>query len=412
MLADALRLAEITASKYWSIELDPRARAMADWRFERFGFGALVRPCDDIRRFDISMLGGEIPDLVVAGIPCQSLSMANSTRRGAKRLDGESGLIFDFVARVWLPILRANPNAKLLVENVPSAKSAVIEFSCALGLAPVCLYGGHFCAQDRVRLFYANFPIDPRPAVICADTFASIAQAADDPEVVKMPRYPVIINPKKDKIETDRSNRIGVIPTARTLGIIAAMQRDGGAKCDAAVMRLRGGDVAVFDPDHKTSAFRNASERPLISASNAVAAGDGKTPTILSNAYKVSGLIAARIDRSQHHRVWTGKSPARMAGSGGRLGVIAVKYQAKPRRVFRLWSGAKITLPRAVWCIDKGARLPTATETERLFGLPDGATAAPNASRSARIKLLGNGFIVPVVAHALRRIRETLPTLI
>ena len=409
MLAEALRLAGIRPLRYYSIEIDRQAREMANWRFEKFGFGEIRRPCDDLRDFDLSMLGGEIPDMVVAGIPCTSLSLANSRRRGVARLDGASGLIFDFVEKIWKPILAANPAAAVLVENVPSAKEAIDSFARALRLAPVILRGKHFCAQDRDRLFYASFPIAPRPAKICRDLFVDIMQPADCAEVRARKLYDVIVAPARD---SDGARRAGVIPTARTLGIIAAAQK---------------GDDKIDD-------------RPLMSASNTVSDG-GKTKTMMASAFKVAGLtMATRPDASIHQRVWTDKSPARMAGSGGRIGVLiseridlavfsgksparmsgmggrkgAIQIDGAPRkqRDFVLHDGRRVRLPRAVWVIPKCARLPTETETERLFGLRDGATAQPGASRSLRIRLLGNGFIAPVVAHALSRWREPLAKLL
>ena len=448
MLADALRIAGITPTRYWSIEIDARAREMTHWRFDKFGYGengGIRRPCDDLCDFEVSMLGGEIPDLVVAGIPCQSMSMANSSRRGAARLDGESGLIFDFVRRVWNPILALNPHAKMLVENVPSAFDAVYSFARALMVAPVLLRGAHFSAQDRDRLFYANFPIAPRPTDLCRDTFLDIAQPPDCAEVMAMKRYDVIANPSFRFRDDFSSRRIGVIPTARTLAIIAAAQNADGKMNDEEVMRLRGEEVAVIDAAAKSRAIKCGDDRPLISASNAVT-GDGKTKTVLKTADKVAGLVMTeRLDPNPNLRVWDGKSPTQTASLGGRRGVqlaarinlavfgdgkspsrmssggigrkgvvmcAGVSDKARPQQDFVLHDGARVRLPEPVWVIPNSARLPTCTETERLFGLMDGATAKPGVSRSARIRLLGNGFIAGCVAHALARWRETPQPLI
>ena len=76
------------------------------------------------------------------------------------------------------------------------------------------------------------------------------------------------------------------------------------------------------------------------------------------------------------------------------------------RQEFEMKDGTVITLLEPVPVLIKSARTLTVTEIERLFGLPDGATAAPGVSRSARIRCLGGGWDVRQMGFCLRALRE------
>ena len=82
------------------------------------------------------------------------------------------------------------------------------------------------------------------------------------------------------------------------------------------------------------------------------------------------------------------------------------------RQKFKLKSGEVITLPRPVPVLINGARTLTVLEIERLFNLPDGATACPGVSRTARIRALGGGWCVLQMAHCLKQITNKQRTLL
>ena len=92
-------------------------------------------------------------DLLIGGSPCQGFSFAG------KQLnfdDPRSKLFFEFVD-ILNHIKKHNPNVKFLLENVGMKKEYEEVITKALGHVPVKINSRKVSAQDRKRLYWANF---------------------------------------------------------------------------------------------------------------------------------------------------------------------------------------------------------------------------------------------------------------
>ena len=142
----ALERAGFKIEKYYSSEIDKHAIQIAQKNYP-----------DTIQVGDITKLKGKDfkdIDLIVGGFPCQDLSIAKKNRQG---LQGErSSLFWEFVRLVE----EIKPKYFLL-ENVNSmSKESKEIITKALGVEPVMINAALVSAQNRKRLFWANFPIN------------------------------------------------------------------------------------------------------------------------------------------------------------------------------------------------------------------------------------------------------------
>lgn len=94
-----------------------------------------------------------IIDLVIGGSPCQDLTLIN--RKGG--LKGNKSILFYEYLRVLRQVLKINPNAEFLLENVASMKVKDREIiSNELGVEPIFINSNLVSAQDRRRLYWTN----------------------------------------------------------------------------------------------------------------------------------------------------------------------------------------------------------------------------------------------------------------
>lgn len=106
----------------------------------------------DITQIDVESLPDF--DLLVGGSPCQDLSIAKNNRQGLS--GARSGLFYKY-----LEILRVKKPRYFVLENVASMpKEARETISKELGVEPVMINAALVSAQNRKRLFWANFPIN------------------------------------------------------------------------------------------------------------------------------------------------------------------------------------------------------------------------------------------------------------
>lgn len=144
-------------------------------------------------KFFNTMQPRELPDfdLLVGGSPCQDLSISKKNRTGLK--GARSGLFYRFV-----DILNKKHPKYFVLENVESMpRQDRNEISKILGVEAVCINAANVSAQNRKRLFWANFPItqpEDRGIMLRDIIHETNGEFVDDKYIVKNPKYLKYIN--------------------------------------------------------------------------------------------------------------------------------------------------------------------------------------------------------------------------
>lgn len=143
----ALEQAGIPVKKYYASEIDKYAIKIAQKNYpDTIQFGDI----QNWREWDI-----DTPDLIIAGSPCQGFSNAG---HGLNFDDPRSKLFFTFcdILEYWK---KKNPNLKFLLENVKMKKEWQKVITDKLGVEPVLINSALVSAQNRQRLYWANWEI-------------------------------------------------------------------------------------------------------------------------------------------------------------------------------------------------------------------------------------------------------------
>ena len=90
-----------------AVESDPKTRMVVDYMYD----GAVKHVGDDVKGFNVT----QQYDVVMAGPPCQLWSRANPDALG---FDDDRGDVFIQCAGIIQDVLRMNPAAKHMMENV------------------------------------------------------------------------------------------------------------------------------------------------------------------------------------------------------------------------------------------------------------------------------------------------------
>ena len=143
----ALQRAGIPVNKYYASEIDKYAIMITQNNFpDTIQLG-------DVTKWEDWDIDWSSIDLLIGGSPCQGFSFAG------KQLnfnDPRSKLFFDYV-NILHHIQKYNPNVKFLVENVKMKQEFQDIFSDMLGVQPVEINSALLSAQNRKRLYWANW---------------------------------------------------------------------------------------------------------------------------------------------------------------------------------------------------------------------------------------------------------------
>jgi len=140
----ALERAGIKVDSYFASEIDKHAIQVSKANYpDIFHIG-------DVTKIKAGLLN-PIPDLVIGGSPCQTLSVAGD----GSGFDGKSGLFFEYV-RILREVKEMNPNVKFLLENVKMKKEWKDIISKELGVEPLEINSNLVSAQNRKRLYWTN----------------------------------------------------------------------------------------------------------------------------------------------------------------------------------------------------------------------------------------------------------------
>ena len=402
---DSAQAAGLRPSSHTAIEINEVARDFADWRAWKREWIMPRRPCNDVREATAkNILKGMPPGqiVVVGGIPCTSRSVANTAAgRGAERTaEGtESGLVREF-ARVLAELRASGRDVKFVAENFPSAAEADKVFNDFLGVEPVVVNAAAFGAQSRRRLFWANFGIVPREQPTAKWSRATFRDIAEENPIVRT-RYTFIHCPSP-RPKPFAPARVGILLNDR---ILKTLRATGGGVSELQGIINRGcfgHGVSMteisYDDKHKSPVVRAHTDgRPLMLVGQTERIHDPhrKSPSHIAHHTGRNHFGKMAVASSVQDRVYSpsGKMKTIPALAGGRTeGLIGVGEAVETD------FGGGLVLP----VVENDARCITITECERLFGLPDGETAQPRLSVSARKRLLGGGWHREQMAHCLR----------
>jgi DNA (cytosine-5)-methyltransferase 3A len=141
----ALERAGIPVERYVAYEIEPNAIKISKKNYPQ------IEHCGDVTKADFSQYQGF--DAVIAGSPCQSLSI--TTGKNRTHLEGKSKLFWEFV--------RALEEVKpkyFLFENVASMNEESKQIiSEVLGCQPIFIDSEDFSAQTRGRFYWTNIPV-------------------------------------------------------------------------------------------------------------------------------------------------------------------------------------------------------------------------------------------------------------
>lgn len=154
----ALKELGVPVTRYYASEIDSYAMQITSKNFpDTIQLG-------NVQGVEIKHLA-LVPDLIVAGSPCQDVSFAGK----GKGLAGErSGLFFEAI-RIIKEAKAINPNVKVLIENVKMKQEHMDTMSDALSEAlgervtPQLLNSRLVSAQNRQRLYWYNWETIEEP---------------------------------------------------------------------------------------------------------------------------------------------------------------------------------------------------------------------------------------------------------
>lgn len=147
----ALCRAGIVYENYYASEIDRYAIAITQHNFPK------TIQIGDVTKWRQWNIDYSAIDLVMAGFPCQSWSLAGKQQGD----DDARGALFWTMLDVMATVLKANPNAKYLIENVKMKKSfdeyITSNITQALGKCNKHLIDSALVsAQSRKRLYWSN----------------------------------------------------------------------------------------------------------------------------------------------------------------------------------------------------------------------------------------------------------------
>lgn len=150
----ALDRAGIPVDKYYAAEIDKYAITVTQANYpDTIQLGSVT----DWQDWDINWSS---IDLVTGGFPCQSWSVAGKQMGGRD----ERGALFWVMLDIMKKVLRANPRAKFLMENVKMKREfeqyITHHTEAALGkVHKILINSALVSAQNRQRYYWSNWPI-------------------------------------------------------------------------------------------------------------------------------------------------------------------------------------------------------------------------------------------------------------
>lgn len=433
----ALERVGIPVANYYESEIDKYANIVSKYNWtESVQIG-------DVRNVVVKELPF-IPDLIIAGSPCQGFSFAG------KQLnfnDPRSALFFEFV-RILKECKALNPNVLFMLENVPMKKEFQRVINEQLGIYPVTINGALVSAQNRERLFWTN--IRTKTVGLFGDVYTDIPQPADkgvlladilESEVdekyflsekalarIERNTYSQAkINPDKTGTINTKNNsgQLSIDSGTTLIGVV----NDNGKLREVAQANCIDASYAKGMDNHGQSPLAVIIQRERGYNKGGVKAENGKTPTVSANRWEQNNHVKCVSMRGRHLDENGNRVDIKGANTVQRIEVAAnpdkmncVTSVAKDGLVQITGNGYAKHQQDRVNTGDKARSIPaqegmqwtntligsqirrlTPTEVCRLFTVPDNYFHNKDGKRlvseSQQYKALGNGWIVDVIAH-------------
>jgi DNA-cytosine methyltransferase len=441
----ALERIGVTPTKYYASEIDKYAIQVAQHNYpdtEQLG---------SVTEWESWGLDWASIDLVTGGFPCQTWSVAGK-QMGDK---DERGMLFWTMLDVMKMVLKHNPKAKFLIENVKMKKEfeEYITFHTqeALGhVNKILINSALVSAQNRNRWYWHNIEGVEQPedkGLVLADVIES-GFATD---------------------EMSSKNNKSHCVTARYSGAVAWNSIE---KRQRSMFLDKPSKIQDIDKNRRQLVFEKPCKISDIGkggTGNRIYSTDGKSPTLLAQSGGKTGNGSCLIERPcepreysedslLHHaatatdikgnesikRVYaeSGKSPTLTTMSGGHrepkvlCGAIRGRYIVGGKRQDHKILTAGLTKQRleirkdcktnALTTVQKDNvvvnpeltyRKLTPLECERLQTLDDNYTLVLDengkqlVSNSQRYKMIGNGWTIDVIAHIFKNLHLNVVTL-
>ena len=373
----ALERAGIPVANYFASEVDKYAIQTAKKNYS-----------DTIHIGDVTkVFAKDLPkiDLLIGGSPCQGFSFAG------KQLnfdDPRSKLFFEFVR-----LLKETNPKYFLLENVRMKKEFQDVISKELGVEPVEINSALVSAQNRRRLYWANFPItQPEDRGILLKDVIIEGYVDREKSLVVTSRVGGGFTPER---YLEKSIHQGVFRD-KSQAILATLYKENSKSM---VKRGKQG-LIVFESLEK---YKVPMDQSFI---------------LLDKEVNKGKIGFFRID-SQANRVYSihGKAVTLCGEAGGGaakmgqylFGVITPDRVNKRQNGQRFSEGNKfytLTAQDRHGILTEGyIRKLTPIECERLQTLPDNYTEG--VSDSQRYKMLGNGWTVDVISYIFKHMETT-----
>lgn len=349
----ALQRAGVEVEKYYASEIDKHAIKVTQHNFPK------TTQLGTVEQWQLWGIENDLDwasiDLIIAGSPCQGFSFAG------KQLafdDPRSKLFFTFVD-ILNHVRKHNPNVKFLLENVKMKKEFQDIITNILGVEPVFINSALVSAQNRRRLYWANwwFPQPEDKGVLLKDVVHENADVDRAKSLTLLASYGKCSGPADIKRYYTKSiNQMVfeilnefVVPFDKTLKIL-----------DAEVQKGKIGFFNVDSQAHRAYGIH------------------GKAVTLCGDA----GGGAAKMGRYLFGCITPDRINKRQNGQRFNSGLKFYTLTAQDQHGI---------------LVEGYIRKLTPTECERLQTVPESYTAC--TTKTQRYRMLGNGWTVDVIAH-------------
>jgi DNA-cytosine methyltransferase len=365
----ALERAGIPVTNYYAAEIDKHAMTVSKMRWPD------IVQLGDVRNVRVCDLPF-VPDLVIAGSPCQGFSFAG------KRLnfdDPRSKLYWEF-HRILQEAQAANPNVKFMLENVRMDARSEGVISESLNIQPVLINSALVSAQNRERLYWTD--IWPWEYDLVGMRFSTLPPPEDRGLVLA------------DIIES------GEVDREKSLCIDANYYKGGSlkGKIEKESRQQSQSEQRLMVLDKPTGCIKVGQAPGKFESKNRIYSDEGKAPTLL--APTTGGAEPPKVVTGRHMEgiaiTENGIRPYKNDGRKGSFSEIGTIGTPDTKSATCLSTNVPKYTDADFDVYNLTYRKLTVTECERLQTMDDNYTAG--VSNTQRYRMIGNGWTIEVIS--------------